>query len=219
MRRLHLLVEGQTEELLARQVFVPHWEGQGWVASVSILTTKRPASGGWFRGGVRSWEKIRREVTLLLGSQFDAVTTMIDYYGFPPESPGMADRPSGSPGERVHHVERTLAAAVADSRFVPHLTLHETEAWVFAAVDELGDLIDEPQAADQLRKIAIDAGGPELVNDHPDTAPSKRLQERLPAYRKTLHGPLCVESLGLTNLRTRCPHLDEWLAGLERLAG
>lgn len=33
---------------------------------------------------------------------------------------------------------------------------------------------------------------------------------------EVLHGPLSIEALGLGALRTRCPHLDAWLADLER---
>lgn len=53
-----------------------------------------------------------------------------------------------------------------------------------------------------------------MVNDGLQTAPSKRLHHRLPAYQKTLHGPLAVEGLGLAALRAQCPHLDAWLSRL-----
>lgn len=66
MRRLHLLVEGQTEETLCRSVFEPHLAARGWRVSISILSTKRLASGAKFRGGVGGWEKVRRELTRLL---------------------------------------------------------------------------------------------------------------------------------------------------------
>jgi hypothetical protein len=218
MPRLHLLAEGQTEEIVARDVVVPHLTTNGWTVSVSILATKHPAAGGKIRGGVRSWGKIRHEIRLLLRS-FDLVTTMIDYYGFPANSPGMDDRPVAAATDRVRHVERAVATAVGDPRFVPHLTLHETEAWVFAAADALADLVGDWSVARDLRKVVDEAGGPELVNDDPATAPSKRLRARLPAYQKTLHGPLCIADLGLAALRTQCPHLDSWLVELERRTG
>lgn len=216
MRRLHVLVEGQTEEIVVNNVIAPHLAHKGWEVSVSILATKRPAGGGKVRGGVSSWEKIRRDVGRLLPN-FDAVTTVIDYYGFPDDAPGMATRPRKAGAiDRVRHVERALAMCVDNQRFIPHLTLHETEAWVFAAVDELVDLLDDPPLGTDLRGIADGAGGPELINDHPATAPSRRIVERCPAYQKTFHGPLCIEALGLTELRAQCPHLDSWLSELER---
>ena len=44
-RRVHLLVEGQTEEVVADAVIRPHLEGLGWVTSLSLVATKRPAGG------------------------------------------------------------------------------------------------------------------------------------------------------------------------------
>src|SRR2546423_15369441 len=113
MRRLHLLVEGQTEEAVAADLIEPHLRSLGWIVSTSILVTKRPAGGGAFRGGVRSWTRIERELARLLRSNFDVVTTMLDYYGFPADAPGMATRPLSGPHDRVEHVELALTAAVA----------------------------------------------------------------------------------------------------------
>ncbi|MFB4194462.1 DUF4276 family protein [Streptomyces carpaticus] len=59
------------------------------------------------------------------------------------------------------------------------------------------------------------AGGPELTNDGPSTAPSKRIQKAYPAYRKVVDGPDAIELLGLSELRAVCPHLDQWLKRLE----
>lgn len=47
--RLHLLLEGQTEEAIANALLLPHFKDRGWEVSQSIVTTKRPASGGKFR--------------------------------------------------------------------------------------------------------------------------------------------------------------------------
>jgi hypothetical protein len=165
-------------------VFRPHLESLGGIVTVFILETKRMAGGGKFRGGVTRWPRIERELRLLLGSSFDVVTTMIDYYGFPTDAPGMADRPATGAVERVAHVERALVEAVGDRRFLPNLVLHETEAWVFAAAAELASLVGEASLADDLQKVVDGAGGPELINDGPQTAPSKRLAARMPTYLK-----------------------------------
>ena len=203
MKRLHLLVEGQTEETLADRVFRPYLEESGWTVSTSILTTKRLASGANAHGGVSKWQKIEKEIRLLTRSRF--LTTMLDYYGFPSDGPGMRDRPAGDAYRRVAHVETAMRDAIANPCFLPHLVLHETEAWVFAAAKPLAELTDDPRLAIDLLAIADQAGGPELVNEGPNTAPSKRLQQRFPRYQKTLHGQLAVEALGIKDLRLRCP--------------
>jgi hypothetical protein len=216
-RRLHLLVEGQTEEAVVREVIQPHLDTAGWLVTASILATKRPAAGPARRGGVTSWAKLEREIRLLLrDSSLHTLTTVIDYYAFPPDAPGMATRPAGDPWQRVEHVEAALAAAIGDRRFVPHLTLHEVETWVFAAARQLGDWYGDPELARCLLADSAGVGGPELVNDGPETAPSKRLKNYRPGYMKTLDGPLVIAELGLPALRVTCPHLDRWLAELER---
>jgi hypothetical protein len=67
LRRLHILVEGQTEETIARDVLEPHLRSFGWVVSRSIVKTKRPAGGPAHRGGVTGWRQIEREVSLTTG--------------------------------------------------------------------------------------------------------------------------------------------------------
>jgi hypothetical protein len=117
----------------------------------------------------------------------------------------------------VEYVERALAAAIGDARFIPHLSLHETEAWVYAAAEQLAELLDVRGLAAKLRAEAAAAGGPELVNDSLATAPSKRLLTHYPAYDKPLDGPLAVCELGLGELREQCPHLDRWPARIETI--
>ncbi|MBU3063086.1 DUF4276 family protein [Nocardia sp. NEAU-G5] len=86
--------------------------------------------------------------------------------------------------------ETSVATCVGDRRFLPHLVLHEPEAWVFAAHAELGELYD------------------------PATAPSKRLLRYQPGYVKVTDGPLAVAELGIDAIRAQCPHTDAWLAKL-----
>jgi hypothetical protein len=219
-RRLHLLVEGQTEEIVVNNVLEPHLRDRGWTVTQSIVATKRPASGASHKGGVSSWAKLERDIKLLLGNtDLHVLTTLFDYYAFPADSPGMSSRPEGSARRRVEHVEAALSATIDDSRFVPHLILHELETWVFAAADQLGWILPVPGLTERLRSDVHAAGGPELVNDGPDTAPSKRLLRYCDVYSKTNDGPLALADLGIEALRAECPHLDQWLAHLDVRAG
>ena len=108
-----------------------------------------------------------------------------------------------------------MSEEVKDSRFLPFLSLHETEAWVLAAASELAALYDRPALAEDLNRQVHAAGGPELVNDGPDTAPSKRIKTAFPGYRKVTDGPEAISRFGLPALRETCPHLDAWLTRLE----
>ncbi|MFJ1762790.1 DUF4276 family protein [Amycolatopsis sp. NPDC088138] len=215
-RRLHILVEGQTEEIVVNNVLEPYLRGRGWTVSQSIVVTKRSASGSTHRGGVSHWAKVEREIRLLLrNTDLQVLTTLFDFYAFPDDAPGMASRPAADPYKRVEHVEKAIFAQIGDPRLVPHLILHELETWVFAAAEQLGWLFPDPGLAERLKADVLNAGGPELVNDHPSTAPSKRLASYCGTYSKTNDGPLAIADLGIDSLRAQCPHLDKWLTTLD----
>jgi hypothetical protein len=216
MRQVHVLVEGATEERLVGQVLQPELSSRGaWLTPVA-LKTRRAAGRPHDKGGVSRWPKIAHDIKALLrNSAVDTVTTMLDLYGLPSDTPGLANAPTGDPYTRVRHVEDAMARAVDDRRFLPFLALHETEAWVLAAAAELSELVTAPRPAADLTAQVTAAGGPELVNDGPDTAPSKRILKAYPSYRKVVDGPDAIELLGLDALRAACPHLDGWLKQLE----
>lgn len=186
-----------------------------WLTPV-VLKTRRAAGQPHDRGGVSKWSRIEPEIKALLRNPaLDLVTTMLDFYGLPADAPGRADLPEGDPYARVEHVEAAIARSVADRRFLPFLALHETEAWVLAAAEHLAYMLEAPKIADLLEPQVKSCGGPELVNDGSETAPSKRLLKAHPRYRKVTDGPDAIELLGLTDLRAACPHLNDWLRRLE----
>jgi hypothetical protein len=216
VRHLHILCEGQTEEIIARDVLEPHFAAADTRVTWSIFTTKRPAGGPAFKGGLSTWPKLERELQhLLRDSSTTVLTTMFDYYAFPPDAPGMTDRPRATPHERVRHVESALAGAIGSRRFLPNLVLHETEAWALADCHRLGELMGDPVPAAELERIVQLNSGPELVNDGVDTAPSKRILNAYPHYAKTIDGPLVIADAGLGLIRSRCPHADDWLREIE----
>ena len=185
MRRVHILVEGQTEETVLNHVVKPCLMARDVSVTSSILATKRPASGGKYRGGVSSWAKILRDVELLLGdSSLDVLTTMIDYYGVPADSPGIQDRPAAGPYERIAHVQAAMAEAVGASRFRPHLMLHETEAWVLAAGYSAAQHFGRPEVGSKIAGIVAAAGGPELVDDGPTDSALEAAAPAVPHVRE-----------------------------------
>jgi hypothetical protein len=58
-----------------------------------------------------------------------------------------------------------------------------------------------------------------LINDGPNTAPSKRIASQIPDYEdaKAAVGPEIAELIRLDTIRSKCPHFHAWLSRLESL--
>ncbi len=133
--------------------------------------------------------------------------------------PGYAEAARApDPYARVGILEAALGEAVGDERFIPYIQLHEFEALLFADPSKLDTQFpDRPLAIGQLVETARVVDSPELVDDGPTTAPSKRISAAIPEYesRKASAGPIVAAKIGLPVLQTQCRHFREWL---ERLA-
>lgn len=220
MKRILVLVEGQTEETFVREVLLPSLLSLGLSVKPVIIATKRLKSGLKFKGGISRYPRLKADLRHLLGDRgATAITTMIDYYGLPEDFPGRdALPPSASPYTRVEHLERSFQDDVADPRFIPYLSLHEFEALLLTSPAEIATAVASPQVAQQVKNITAPYGSPEEINDGPETHPAARLTRLAPTYRKTLHGPLIAKRTGLDEIRRQCPHFAGWLSRLEGLA-
>jgi len=218
MKRALVLAEGQTEERFVKDVVAPQLLERGLIVTPTILTTKTVKNGPNFKGGVNSYAKIRRDLTRLLGDPTALVTTLIDYYGLPSDTPGTDSRPSGSALARVEYVEQAIATNLGSPpKFVPFLILHEFEALLFTSPEIVAAVVTAPERTPNL--IAAGQGlQPEEINDNPSTAPSKRIMGVFPEFRKALHGPTAANRIGLPAIREKCPHFNNWLLHLEQFA-
>jgi len=217
-QRVLILVEGQTEERFVKDVLGPAFFGRGLFFSATLLVTKRIKDGPRFKGGVTSFARFKQDAQRLLNSARGAlVTTMLDYYGVPLDFPGMESRPlHGTPVQRVTHVEQAIAQALASPpAFLPFLALHEFEAWLFSSPTELPRTLAERGRQREFAAIRAAVATPEDINERPASAPSKRITELFPAYRKTLHGPTAAGRIGLDLIRRECPHFNHWMNNLE----
>lgn len=215
-----ILVEGQTEERFVKSVLAPWMISHGVSVAPTILVTKRTSDGTQFKGGVTTYSRFRSDVSRLLISRGDAyVTTLIDYYGLPNDFPGMTTRPAGSVAERVKFVERAITSDLGNPQnFRPFLALHEFEAWLFSSETVLPETLAPDVDETEFVSICRSYSTPEEINEHPTSAPSKRIAAIAPSYRKTLHGPVIAERIGIQGISSACPHASEWFAELEAFA-
>lgn len=226
MVRLYLFAEGQTEQTFADNLVKPHLAGYGVFMQKPRLIAHARKKGKVHRGGGRYYEPMKNDILRSLNedSNSDAFfTTMIDLYAIQSDFPGLDEAESlrQNPLQRVEFLEQRFAEDIGDRRFIPYIQLHEYETYLFADPTCFEYFYD--RAANEiaiLNAIADSYDTPESINDGQHTAPSKRIIAQFPDYEKAKSalGPQLAELIGLTAIRTKCPHFNFWLSKLESLS-
>jgi hypothetical protein len=223
MARLYLFAEGQTEQTFADILMKPYLS-QYEVYIYPILIAHARKKGKVHRGGGRNYEPMKNDILRFLRQEEKHsdvfFTTMIDLYAIPSDFPKLAqaEKMRQNPLERAKFLEQRFADDIKDKRFIPYIQLHEYEAYLFSDPGCFEGIDDNcTKKINELRAIINQYKNPELINDGQDTAPSKRIKDKFPCYAKAHHGPLLAKRIGLTVIREKCPHFNNWLEHLEKL--
>ncbi|MEE9382313.1 MAG: DUF4276 family protein [Nannocystaceae bacterium] len=217
---LCVLVEGRTELNFAKNVLAPYLaSSRVWVHPQQVLTSRARRGRPAYRGGLSSYARTRSDLQVWMrqrASDQVRFSTIFDLYGLPKDFPGLTAAPP-EPYARVGAIEAAMAKDIDDARLIPYVQLHEFEALVLADVNRLGEEYFEHSRA--LQSLASDllSLNPELINDSPNTAPSKRILASIPEYNKSGTGVDLVKSIGVDALRKRCRHFGAWVTKLEDL--
>jgi len=176
------------------------------------------------RGGLVSYERARKDILLWMKEDQNrdaAFTTMFDLYALPHDFPACEKADSAKcPYTRVGKLEAAMGRDLDHPRFVPHIQLHEFETLLLVDPAKLDCVYaDRDRAIRNLTEMVAGFDSPELIDDGPTTAPSKRIIHEIPEYEgmKCFAGPLTAEQIGLPALRRRCSHFNQWLSRLEGL--
>jgi len=216
-----VVCEGSTEREFCREVVGPLILPKG-ISLAGTLVGKPHQK----KGGISPWQSYRREL-VRLAKERDArhVAVLVDYYGMPGDWPGRTASRSLPVLERGAHVEKELVSDLdteLPGRFHPCIQLHEFESLLFADPElsalsiAIGSgLDDESQLADDMHSVKQECGGSaELIDDGPETAPSKRLIALVPGYDKVAWGVTAAKDVPIEVLRRECSWLDRWVTRL-----
>ncbi|MBD2625347.1 DUF4276 family protein [Trichormus variabilis] len=206
MIRVHIFVEGQTEETFVRELLYTHFLQQNIYVNPILL------------GGAVTYGKIRKELYRKCSEDSTAfVTTMLDLYGLPKDFPGKSSVPSTSnPFDKAEYLEQQMSLDIDKENFIPNLLLHEFEGLLYSNPQAFLEWFDQT-IVEQLQSERESFPSPEHINDSPTTAPSKRILRCCPRYDKPLHGSLIAMDIGLDKIREQCQHFDQWLTKLENI--
>ncbi len=206
MIRLAISVEGPTEEEFVKDFLADHLRERGVEPTPILFGRARGRSAG----GNVSVEQLVQEMTRLLHS-FDAVTSLVDFYGFLNKGDRTVD-------ELEEYLRQKLGHLWHPKGVFPYVQRHEFEGLLFSDVSVFAGLIETPDGSvEALQKIRSQFQTPEDINDNKDTAPSKRIKKVIPRYEKKVDGPLLAIEIGLDKIRTECPRFNDWVTSLESL--
>ena len=226
MARLYVFAEGPTEQTFASTVLSPHLAEHGVYMRNPVLVAHAHKRQRTHRGGGRKFHAMQKDIVRFLRQDAanDAFfTTMIDLYalhqGFPGSEAARAHR--SEPYRRIRMLEESWAKETNDRRFIPYIQMHEFEAYLFSDIEVLSHFYrDRKRDVSRLKESVGSTSSPEMIDDGPRTAPSKRIITFVPQYdaQKSTVGVQAAARIGLPEIRRQCPHFAGWMERLEGLA-
>lgn len=223
---LHILCEGQTEERFVKEVLSPYLQQFNiYPKPILLLTSKKKNA----RGGMLSYSQAKRDLTILQkqfrdnNSEHHMFTTMFDYYALPDDFPGVEESMDiQNVRSRISFLEDKFAEELGSGDFIPYIQLHEFEALLFVDICKLQT--EYPLSSEKIQALKKETdiyGDPEMINNSPDTAPSKRIIAALAQdyhYNKVQSGAAITSAIGIENLLEKCQHFNEWINKIKLLS-
>lgn len=211
MKRLYIIVEGQTEQEFVNSVIAPYMQQHG-VYTVTPLLIRTSKTG---RGGFVNYEHLKNDAKKLLSSKKSdfVVSTFVDFFRIPEVPQKERWEKKATHIEQVEEMEQCIAEDINDSRFIPYIQLHEFEALLFSSNKGFESFFSEDNAKD-TQHIIDTFSNPEDINTTPVGAPSKRLLAIKDDYDKVIEGNLIALEVGINNILTKCPRFRAWIEKL-----
>jgi|SRR5690554_2225485 len=220
-----VVVEGPTEYTFIRDVMTQVLSAQ----AVHLYPVIIGVPGK--KGGNVTIKRVKRDIRNLLYQRSDTyVSTMFDYSGIDSNWPGLSKvhrllstGTSLSPEQKGEILEEETKKVIKEAfpdidvqdRFIPYIQMHEFEALLFSDEEILAERIG--RSLQEIQQITEEFDNPEEINNNPNQSPSKRILHIAPSYKKVIMGKIITSSIGIPQIRGKCPHFDNWLKKLESL--
>lgn len=221
MIRVHVICEGQTEEMFVNEVLAEELMAKGIYLRPSLVG--KPGH----KGGNFKFERLLNDVeNRLLGDTTSYCTAFYDFYGLPENFPGKIEANDlQSSADKAAHMNAVLVEKLTEKlgeeamrRFIPNIQMYEFEALLFSNPETLAESIGCERTKDKFQAIRDDFDTPESINNSLQTAPSKRIENLCTGYDKVTAGSIAAIDIGLDDIRSECPLFDAWLKKIEGLA-
>jgi hypothetical protein len=225
MIRVYVVCEGQTEETFIRNVITPILVYQEIFLEAKLIPTSKIG-----KGGALTYERVKRFIKNSLKENCQPiVTTFFDLYALDNKFPDFElSQKQNDVYKKVAILENAFKQDIVQdnfnfsNRFFPYIQPYEFEGLLFSDIAKLTEIENTwTQSTHYLQAIRHQAETPEHINDGYETKPSARLTQYLnnPSFRKTLHGTLAIEAIGIDKLLAECRHFSEWYNQLLNITG
>lgn len=219
MKRLIILVEGDSEIILMNKLVIPYLyqilntSGNAeakWSVEAVKITTNRTLNK---KEGNVSYTYLVNEINRFVSQGCALITTFFDFFRLPADFPGYT-----TDGSRVDEIEKAVALDMkkkipALPDFLPYIQMYEFEALLFSGIEGFELVLDDEAQLMKIQDVMDRYDNPEEINGGADTAPSKRLA-KVYNYDKTADSELVLEMLGLNVILHKCPRFRNWLDAL-----
>ena len=208
MKRLYIIVEGQTEQEFVKSMIAPYLCRFG-IYSVTPILIHTSKTG---RGGFVNYEHLKNDANKLLRSQKDdaVISMFVDYFRIPNNMPNTEKWENiKNHLEQVIIMENCIAEDINDHRFIPYIQMHEFEALLFSSNKGFQTYFTEEESK-KTHRIIDTYNNLEDINTSPQGAPSKRLLAIKTNYDKVVEGNLIALEIGISDIIAKCPRFRAW---------
>lgn len=212
MKRLFIVVEGQTEEEFVNELLSPYLNTFG---IYDVRATKITTSKG-YKGGFVNYQHLKNDVTKLLkqSGKDVVVTTFVDFFRLPTNVPNFTTiSKKFTKKNSVYEFEKVIAEDIDDYRFIPYIQMYEFEALLFSSTKGFSAYYEnEKNVIKGVTKIMDEFSNPEDINSN--KPPSYRIKELTTNYDKIIYGNVMALEIGMATIIKKCPRFKIWVQEL-----
>lgn len=199
MKRLYIIVEGQTEEEFVNEVLAPYLQETYEIYDVRPIKIRTSKTS---KGGFVNFEHLKNDALRYLKSETNiVVTTFVDFFRMPTNMPSFEECMSKQvPIDSIECLEAAMESSISYSNFVAYIQQYEFEALLYSDNTGFEELYEEA-IYEETQKIVDAYDNPEEINTHPETAPSKRIirimEKAGEKYNKVSDGNMIALEIGI----------------------
>jgi len=211
---VYIYCEGQTEETFVNEVLTPYMFQNASLYFKPVICQTKQTPQKKYKGGIVSYLKAKKEIQRLCKEHHnECVTTMLDFYAFPEDAPGMDKvHEIADIYQRVEYIESAIFRDIGCDNFIPNLLLHEFEALLFVKPELLAQYYQKQKGCiDCLVAARKEVATPEHIDLGKKTAPSKRILSAIPEYDKIVAGTAISLDIGMDSIIKECKHFAAWI--------